>query len=193
LAESFLDPKWLELLKASRPQAAALSVACIVLLASPRLGLVNSLPEWLILPVLFVGVLSAGLTIFSLSSSAYKFFPLHIWFLHYRKLRLERDAMAEYIPHMGPKEREIISYLLHHNQKTIMADLDGGYAAPLISRRILVRALQPGQAFSQSNTPFIIEDHIWGVLMKHKDSFQYKAPKRDEAQGHPWRIPWMAR
>lgn len=182
----FPDPKWLELLKASRPQAAAVSVACLLLLLAPSWGFVEPLPGWLKTLAFFAFVLCGLLALFSFLSSAYAFFPLHKWIAHYRKLRLERVATAEYIPHMTPKEREIIGYLLCHNQKTIRAAQDGGHAMPLISRRILILALQPGQIYSQFDTPFVVPDHIWEVLIASKSQFPYSPPRRGP-EVHPWR------
>lgn len=84
MPDAFIDPKWLELLKASQPQAAAMAVACFALLLAPRFEVVTSLSDWVIIPASFVGVLSAGLALFSFLSSAYKFSPLHVWYLHHR-------------------------------------------------------------------------------------------------------------
>lgn len=193
MAPVFPDPKWLELLKASRPQSTALGVACFLILLAPRWGALEPLPQWIAIPAFFFGTLAAGLAFFGFVSSAYTFFPLHIWYLHYRKIRIEKQAAAEYIPYMTQKEREIIGYLLNHNQKIFVADVDGGFAVPLISRRICVRALQPGQAFDQSDTPFAVPDHIWEVLVAHKNEFPYRTPKRGEPPGVPWRVPWMGR
>lgn len=190
-ATPIIDPKWLELLKASKPQAAALAVACFMLLAGPHWGWVPALPDWVAIPAFFVGVLCAGLVIFSLGSAAYTFFPVHKWIIYYHRHRGEAQHTERYIEHMTPKEREIIAYLLHHNQRLIIADQSGGHAAPLVSQRILIMALQPNQAFTYETTPFVIEEHIWKVLERHKDKFPYHAPRRGEPEPHPWRKHWM--
>jgi hypothetical protein len=95
---------------------------------------------------------------------------------------------------MTAQEKQIIAYLLARNQKTITADQDGGYASTLISRGILVLALQRGQVFRGSETPFAVPDHIWNELAKHKEQFPYSPLIRsDGVEPYPWRVPWMVR
>jgi hypothetical protein len=59
----------------------------------------------------------------------------------------------------------------------------------LISQRIIVRALQPGQVFYADDTPFAVPDPVWKVLVKHRDKFPFTEPDRYERRGHPWRVP----
>jgi len=93
---------------------------------------------------------------------------------------------------MTLREKTIIGYLLHHNQKMFTGADDGGYAITLISRKIVVRALQGGQVFYGEQTPYAIPDNIWDVLVAHKDQFPYDPPK-EKPEVHPWRVSWMAR
>jgi len=104
----------------------------------------------------------------------------------------EASHICSYIPSMTPKERQIIAYLLAKNQKLFITSIDGGYAMPLISQRIVVRALQSNQVFNESRTPFVVPDHVWNVLQKHKDQFPYTAPE-DSREPVPWVIPWQLR
>jgi hypothetical protein len=170
--------KRLELLKASRSQTSAVAVACVLLLVGPHHGWIPALSVRVAIPAFFVGVLCAGLFFFSLVSAAYDFFQVHKWMAFYRQCRNEALHTERYIEQMTPKEREIIGYLLHHNQRLITAEQSGGHAAPLVSQRILVMALQPNQAFTYEDTPFVIQEHIWKSLMRHKDRFPYCAPSR---------------
>jgi len=64
----------------------------------------------------------------------------------------------------------------------------------LISRGILVPALKGGQVFSTEDMPVAVPDHVWDVLLAHKDQFPY-TPERGErgVETHPWRVPWMLR
>lgn len=190
---TFIDPKWLELLKASRPQAAALAVACFVLLAAPHWTAIPSLPDWVVIPAFFVGVLCSCLVVFSLVSSAYKIFPLHRWAVKYLTDRRSQKEVRAYIPFMTEKDKEIVAYLLHFNLKTIEADRDGGSAAQLISRGVLVVLLRPNQQVRSTNVPMIVPDCIWDVLQENKEQFPYTSPRGGIQQGPPWRIPWMAR
>jgi hypothetical protein len=94
---------------------------------------------------------------------------------------------------MTEKEREIIGYLIAKTQKQFIAAHDGGHAMPLISQRIVIIALQPGQSCDSEHTPMVIPDHIWKVLLAHKEHFPYAPPRKGEVEAHPWRIHWMAR
>jgi hypothetical protein len=133
------------------------------------------------------------LALASIASEAYKLFPLQTWILHWITIWRQKRDVRDYIPHMTPDERKIISYLLAKNQKMFTAAPDGGYAATLISRGIVVRALRPGQVFGYEDMPLAIPDHIWEVLLEHKDQFPYKPSRRGETEVYPWRIPWTLR
>jgi hypothetical protein len=62
----------------------------------------------------------------------------------------DAEKTEEYIPFMTPKDREIIAYLLHHNQRMFTCEPDGGHANLLLSRGIVRIAARPG---SKSLTP----------------------------------------
>ena len=95
---------------------------------------------------------------------------------------------------MTTKEREIIGYLLAKNQKMFDYTADGGDANTLISRRIVVCAMLPGQSYTNYGVTFKIPEHVWDVLIKHKAEFPYTLPKPGEkTEPYPWAIHWMAR
>jgi hypothetical protein len=106
------------------------------------------------------------------------------------QLQDEVEKIEEYIPFMTPKDKQIIGYLLHHNQRMFECEPDGGHARLLLSRGIVRIAAQPGQECDHFNVPFEVPSQIWQVLVKHKDKFPYR-PERDG--GHPWRVHWMER
>src|SRR5258708_6319367 len=167
MPDVFPDPKWLELLKASRPQAAALCVACVVVLFAPRMGLVDTLSDWVLLPALFAGVLSGGLSLFSLWRSTYKVFPAHVWLVRYLNIRRKKKEIREYIPFMTDKDREIIAYLLYFNLKMFEADSDGGNASLLISKGVITLKTHPQLRYRGTNIPMTIPDYVWDILMMH--------------------------
>jgi len=103
---------------------------------------------------------------------------------------LAQREVAEYIPCLTEREREIIGYLLAHNQKMFTNTPDCGHANRLLARGIVVIAAQPGQVGTHYEVPFAIPDHIWTVLKQHQKDFPYSPPPR-EAEGHPWRRNWM--
>lgn len=100
--------------------------------------------------------------------------------------------VEKFIPHMTENDRAIIGYLLHHNQKTFQSASDGGYAAPLIGKKIIRIAAIHGQELDMNWVPFEITDDAWDVLSKHREEFPYKPPK-GKTETHPWAIPWMVR
>ena len=98
-----------------------------------------------------------------MGSALFQFIPLDVWIYHYVNRRREERAVRDYIPHMTEEERRIVAYLLAKNQKSFTGAVDGGRAATLISRRIVVRALQPQQVFLADHVPFIVPDHVWTI------------------------------
>jgi hypothetical protein len=102
----------------------------------------------------------------------------------------EIEKVEEYIPYMTPKDKQIIAYLLHHNQRMFECEPDGGHARLLLSRGIVRIAARHGQEVDYFHVPFEVPLHIWQVLMKHKDKFPYQPEKEG---GHPWRVHWMSR
>ncbi len=109
----------------------------------------------------------------------------------YRQKRRHKKEVREYIPHMTSEERKIIGHLLAYNQKTFPADDGGGYAAPLLARRIVVTALQPGQRYDPARIPMTVPDDVWDVLQENRDAFPYSTQKSGEPD--PWRIPWKVK
>jgi Super-infection exclusion protein B len=189
-----VDPRWLEILKASGWQTAAISIACGLFLLAAHLGWLPPLEPWTVL-IAAAGLLLFGcLAVASFFSALFKFFPIHEWVACWINIRRQKRSAQDYIPHMTPRERQIIAYLLAKNQKMFTCAADGGYAATLISRGILVRALRGGQVFASEDMPVAVPDHIWDVLLAHKDQFPYK-PERGKGgvETHPWRVPWLVR
>jgi hypothetical protein len=179
-----IDPKWLEFLNVAGPKTAAVAFACGIFLLLARIGLLPPLDAWVIQLAAFAFILSACLAIFSLGTAFYE--PIRKRIVRSHRIRTEQKALRKYIPHMLPKEREIIGFLLSKNQKMFTGASDGGYARTLISRRIIVRALIPGQGVDYDAIPYAIHDHIWDVLVQHKDEFPYRRTGRGI---DPWREP----
>jgi hypothetical protein len=186
------DPRWLDILKASVWQQLAVAGACGLFVWLVTVGVVptDGKAVWIGLPA-FVGLVCLGLALAAVVSTSARGLQPRVarWGGIYR----ERKAARRYIPCMTTKEREIIGYLLHHNQKVFQSTQDGGYAAPLISVGIVRMAVQPGQFVDPMRVPFGIADHIWAVLESNRRAFTYAPPPVGESEGHPWAIPWMAR
>ena len=111
----------------------------------------------------------------------------------WKRIRKEQQEVREYIPHMTDHDKSIIGYLLHHNQKMFQHEIDGGYAAPLISKGIIRMALRAGQAGEQRWVPFEVPDHVWTVLVTNKAAFPYEPPRSGQSETFPWAIHWMVK
>jgi hypothetical protein len=184
------DPRWLEILKASGWQTAAGAAACGLFLLIGYWGWLPPLDPWMVQLAAFAFLLCAFLATASVITAALKFFPIQKWVVHWRNIRKAKTGLRAYIPHMTQHERAIIAYLLAKNQKTFTASSDGGYAATLLSRGIVIIIAQPGQHLDPENVPMTIPDHLWDVLTEHKGDFPYTTPEDDEGEVYPWRVPW---
>jgi hypothetical protein len=188
------DPKWLEILEASGWKTTGLAAAFGVILLVIHVGWIASPDPWFNVFCALAFLACLFLALASIGHGVTDFLQPRAWLARWARERQEQKAVRNYIPFMTDQEKAIIAYLLHRNQKTFTAASDGGHAATLISRRIVVRALVTGQMFSGEDMPLAIPDHVWDVLAKHKDQFPYTPSKRrDGAEPHPWRVHWMAR
>ncbi len=185
------DPKWLEILKASGWQTTAIAVACGLFLLLARLGWLPPLEPWMTLLAAFAALLCGCLALASWGSAAYRFLPIHKWVVHWFNIRRSKRGLAGYIPHMTPKEREVIAYLLAKNQKTFTAEADGGHAATLLSRGIVIVIARQGQHLDPEHVPMTIPDHLWNVLVRQRYQFPYVVPPDGEV--HPWRVHFAER
>lgn len=184
------DWKWFDtFLKTSGPKTAAVAFACGAFLLVAHWNWIPPLDRLVVQAVWFALLLTASLSVSSIASSVNGFLQPRVWIVRWSKLRSERHAVRDYIPHMQDREREIIGYLLAKNQKMFSAEADGGYAAPLLSRGIVRIAVRPNQHVALMDVPMVIPDHIWEVLVEHKDQFPNTPPKKGDA--HPWRVPMI--
>jgi len=186
------DPKWLEILKASGWQTAGLTAASATIL---YLNAKKWLPVALdsrVIQATEVSVLVFGfLTVFGVGPHIMKTANIMASVLE-RRLAVDRAQrqVAKDIPSMTSKEREIIGYLLAKNEKMFTYTSEGGNANTLISKRIVVSALVPGQPVTEYGWPFKVPDHVWDVLVKRKAEFP-NTWKTGEP--HPYAIHWMSR
>jgi hypothetical protein len=192
-----VDPgKWADALKSAITTAGVYKLALAAVCALYWLGasrqIIPSAETWEIRASAFGFLLFGFLWLANVVAALLQFFPPAPWMAHWIAIRREQAHLRGYIPSMTDKEREIIGYLLAKNQKLFIAAQDGGYAMPLISQRIVKIALQPGQTYSFEHTPMVIPDHLWEVLVAHRDRFPYSSLGGNH-EPDPWRIPWMMR
>jgi Super-infection exclusion protein B len=186
------NPKWLEILKASGWQTAALTIAsALTLYLNARKQFPVSLNPWMVQAAEVAVLVFGCLTLFSVG-------PFIIkksgdgWSLlaHRQAIRRAQHQVAKGIPSMTAKEREIIGYLLANNRTMFPCTADGGYANTLISKRIVVCASLPGQYTTTFGVPFKVPEHVWDVLVKHKAEFPNTWK---DGEPFPWSVPFMAR
>jgi hypothetical protein len=103
---------------------------------------------------------------------------------------LDSDAISEELSELSERERDIIAYLLHHNQRMFTADLDGGHASTLMARGLVRNAVRPGQVFDITDVPMEIPRPIWNAIKTVKDRFPYSGSEDDP---HPWRVGFYDR
>jgi hypothetical protein len=179
------DPRWLEILKASGWQTAAVAAAYGLFLLIAHLGWLPPLDAWMILLAVILLLIFGFLAVASVISATLKFFHVQTWLLHWINKHRAKRAVRDYIPHMTERERMIIGYLLAKNQKMFTAASDGEYAATLLSRGIVCVAAR-GQYVDMLSVPMMIPDDVWDVLIEHKQEFPF--PKNcDDLERHPWR------
>jgi len=186
------DPKWLEILKASGWQTAALTAASALTL---YLNATKRFPVPLdsrVVQTAEVSVVVFGfLTIFSIGPHITKTSNIVASMLAHRLMvRGAQRQMAKDIPSMTSKKRELIGYLLANNQKMFTCTLDGGNANTLLSKGIVVCALLPGQSPTTFGVPFKVPDHVWDVLVQQMAEFlnTWKT-----GEHFPYSVPWMVR
>ena len=184
------DAKWLEILKASGWQTAALTVAFVtfIILVKTEIVLTTDSPLWIAIPAI-AALICGSLFLASIGDWFVKAIKPRIG--KWRRIRRNQKMVRDFIPYMTDQDRAIIGYLLHHNQKMFQFEDTCGYAAPLLSKGIICAMGKHGQIIDSQWVPFAVPDHIWTVLEKNRDSFPYKPPDRNE--GYPWAIPWMVR
>ena len=109
---------------------------------------------------------------------------------HRLTVRQAQRQVEKDIPAMSKREREIIGYLLANNQKMFTYTIDGGAANTLLSKRVVICALLPGQSATGFGVPFRVPDHVWDVLVKHAVEFP-NTWKTGEP--FPYAVSWMDR
>jgi len=106
------------------------------------------------------------------------------------KVQDELCQIEDDLSELTQQEREILAYLLHHNQRMFECPWDGGNARLLIARGIVRNAQRKDQLVDYRNVPMEIPRPVWNLLLKHRAKFPY-TPSKDG--GQPWRVHWMAK
>jgi hypothetical protein len=105
-----------------------------------------------------------------------------------RRAKAARQRQAEEsLDDITNREREILSFLVTRGERHFTTEIDGGFAAGLIGRGLIHRAVRSGQAFDQLSTPFTVDEDVWKALQKRKDEFNHPKPDgRPPYIDSPW-------
>lgn len=114
----------------------------------------------------------------------YLFHQFHLW---QDKKRIEKE-----IPFLTPHEKNILGYLLTYNQKMIEVLPDGEDAATLMAKGFLVLPNRCPLEIHR-DIQVVVPDHIWKILVNHKENFSYRPVMNHGVETDPWRTHWMAR
>ncbi len=186
------DPRWLEILKASGWHTTALAVASALVLVLVKRQVIptDGSPYWVALPI--IGTILFGcLSVAAVARASVRMLDPMTVVGRWRRRTAQQRSVRAYMPHMTPRERQIIAYLLHHNQRVFQTEQDGGYAAPLISMGVIRTVGITGQVMDPRRVTFEIPDLVWRILDENRAMFPYD-PSQEQG-GAPWAIPWMAR
>ncbi|MCV0381547.1 hypothetical protein [Nitratireductor sp.] len=94
-----------------------------------------------------------------------------------RRANVKRRIAAEKsLDDLTKRERDILAFLVTNGERHFTTAMDGGFAAGLIGRGLIHRALRPGQAFDGLSTPFTVDEDVWEALQKRKDEFKHPKP-----------------
>ncbi len=131
-------------------------------------------------------IFSTAWVFVTIASAGYRITASRLSRFRYR--REERRQIVAAIPQLSDTEKEILGYLLARNQRVFTNTPDCGHAATLVSKGFVVIAAKPGQSVVMFEVPFEIPEHVWSVLLEHKNNFPEPTSDR-----HPWRVHWMSR
>ncbi|RZJ00017.1 MAG: hypothetical protein EON90_09255 [Brevundimonas sp.] len=183
-----LVEKLADILKAGTLPALALALAAGALLIGFHRGVVPIPGDPFLFGTWAALAIGTTLTLTGALKALSNFVKPGVWIVRFRDEHDRKREAKQYLGHMTDHDREIVAYLLHHNQKTFTGAADGGYARELIARGLINRALRPGYAFYPDDTPFVVNEQAWKVLVKHRDQFPYQAASDAP---YPWRVPWQ--
>lgn len=166
------DPRWLEILKAGGSTFLAIFITSLTIWILIQMGhLPRSDDFWQVYGLPIVIILSFSMIFIRAIDFISKEYHLHQRTKNWFFLRADQKRIARYLPFMTEGEKDILGWMIHKKIKVLIAPVDGGKAASLLSSKILVRHAHPGQIVDTLSTPFRVPDHVWEVLEKHIEIF----------------------
>lgn len=169
-------------LKLDAWRSAALAVAGALVLYLHQLGkLPFEVTGWL-LTVVGLGTIAFGcVAAFSLVRSLFSCAALGVRYARARwSYRQARKETLSYLDTLSPREGAILGRLLALNERSFVGAIDGGLAAPLLAKRLIV---MPSQMVTISDCTFVVPAFVWKELKRRAAEF----PDSHTGSGNPWR------
>lgn len=178
----FPDSNWLKVLEIKGSTAAAVAVACIMILVMADAGwfFLDTLPEWAKAVVAVVAFLAIALTGGNVLQ----------WFIDessktrerrdkgkeeqakQRKRKEERERLRQtilgYLDTLSDSERDILSYHVQKNQQSFTTDMTGERIGTLKQKGLVEMA---SGIHREMSWPFTIPNFVWEELQRRKDEF----------------------
>ncbi|MFD1156904.1 hypothetical protein [Roseovarius aestuarii] len=187
-----MDPRWLEVLKASGWQLFAISIA---LTGFWLLLQFEFLPK-IDLPLIVYGLPLAILVTFALALvSAAEALAKRIQSWNQKrvleankekKAEEQRQIFRDYVPFLVEKEWEILAYLYQNKEKTFVASVDGDLASTLYNRGFIKMLARPGQQVSVMSCTFSIPDPVREVMQEMDERFSEPIVELGYRNKRPW-------
>ncbi len=184
-----LDPRWLEILKASSWQLDGLSFALGSFWMLLRFGMLPPTDNaWVVYGLPLATLVSGALAMFGLFEFSFALASRYFEIRRKRSAikedcRKQQQLLREYIPYMTITEKRILGYLLHFRQKSLTSNLFDGHLATLQSRGIVRPTAGGKQMVSTDAVPFSVPDHLWDVLEENMAAFPQDFDKNSP---EPW-------
>lgn len=158
----------------------ALTIACGTIVFGPSVGLtfLNDTHEAVVGGSKLGLVLFGSLSLVSLLSAIWRA-VLWCWgrVRRYWKRKDRRKAAINSLNDLSAVETEILSYLVTNGERHFNADIDGGRAASLVGRGLVVASVKRGQMVDMLSTPFSVDEDVWEALKARKEDFHHPNPK----------------
>ena len=147
-----------------------LALACLAFMILARFNLFHIEP-WMTTAAVAAMLAFGALWLASVGKGIVETVPIHHWVQDWFTIRRVKREVVDYIPFMTPKEKQIIAYLLHKNQKSFDCAADFGHAASLAGRKIVTFNAFRGQQARESSVPAKIPDYVWRCWWRTATSF----------------------
>lgn len=190
-----MDSGWIKALELPAKITGALFVAsCVILLIDGTDSLsLSDIGTWArpLITIILVG--SGCLFVFSAMSTAWESTTgVRTSWLRKRWYKKRRQDFIDDIRFLTERERKILGYLRHYNQKRFTGTQDGGHARTLVAKGYVHFIGVEGQGVDPMNVPYEVADYVWEVIEARPNDFPHQpvfSSGQARTEVHPWRVP----